>query len=483
MTPAHSPCAPASTVLITNNMTAPVAARRSRLVLIACCLTAATAAALVMKWTTRQEKTSDSSSAAAAPGNLNPEAWLATLPPARDTNAGKLRAVALTRIRTTPLNATAWCALGDALAQESRDTALPSFCDHAEKAYREASRLNPAAPEALIGISWVFGQRHQFDESIAWAQKALDIRGDHPDACGIIGDAALELGRYDEAFDHYQKMMDLRPDLSSWSRGAHLLWLTGDKSKAMWLMEKAIRAGAPHAENTAWCRARLAMMLFHDGAFLPASQALEPALTAGTQNPHLLIAAAKIAAARDAVETARKHCEAILKNGPHHEALALLGDLCANAGDKEGAEKFYRQVEDLHRSHTASGVHDHMTMAKFLADHDRNPVEALRLAEQAKLTRNVTEADVLAWVYFKNGDLPSAIAAMKRALSQNTPDAELRYHAGMIAAAAGDRTSAQKHLQAALTLNSRFSVLHAPLAFQKLESIAAEVATSQAPPR
>jgi Tfp pilus assembly protein PilF len=98
-------------------------------------------------------------------------------------------------------------------------------------------------------------------------------------------------------------------------------------------------------------------------------------------------------------------------------------------------------------------------MAKFYADHDRNLVEALRLAEQRKLTRNVLEADILAWVYFKSGDLPGARDAIKRALSHDTPDAEMHYHAGMIAAASDDRGAAQKELGKALSLNPKFSLL------------------------
>ena len=64
----------------------------------------------------------------------------------------------------------------------------------------------------------------------------------------------------------YQQMLDIRPDISSYSRGAHLLWLTGDKRKATWLMYKAILTGAPYAENTAWCQTQLALILFNSGA-------------------------------------------------------------------------------------------------------------------------------------------------------------------------------------------------------------------------
>jgi tetratricopeptide (TPR) repeat protein len=277
------------------------------------------------------------------------------------------------------------------------------------------------------------------------------------------------LGDYEAAYAHYQKMMDLKPDLSSWSRGAHLLYLTGESKKAIWLMEKALKAGAPFAENTAWCRAKLAMMHFHQGAYLTAAKTLEPALKAGSRNAQVLLAASRVAAAREDFPAAEQYCRTVLEAGPNHEALVILGDLCTATGRLPDAEKYYEQVEALEAAHSARFGHSHLAMAKFYADHDRKPIEALRMAESRKLTRNVHEADTLAWVYFKNGDMPRAIEAIKRALSQKTEEAELHFHAGMIAAKFGDRVSAQNHLQRALSLNPRFSLLHAPIAVATLE--------------
>ena len=452
-----------------------------RFIAVTMCLTAAAGTALV--WTNLRPAVAPVAPPAVFVDGTVPDTLsiLAALPRAAATDAGKARAAAVARVQAAPQQAAAWVTLGDALAQEQRDTGSQDFYNHAEAAYLQALRLDAKDTNAMTGLAWVLGGRHLFDHSMEWANKALAIRPELPAPYGILGDAALELGQYDDAFEHYQKMMDLRPDLSSWSRGAHLLWITGDKSKAMWLMERALKAGAPYAENTAWCRARLAMMLYHDGALLPASQIIEPALAAGSRNTPILVAASRIAAARGDLSAAKKHSITILESGPQHDALVMLGDLCAAEGDKEAAEKYYQRVEALHASLKAAGTDDPLAMARFLADHDRNLTEALRLADPAKFTKNVLHADTVAWVYFKNGDNEKAVAAMKRALSRNTPDAELRYHAGMIAAAAGDKTSARKHLQAALSFNSQFSLLQAPIAVKTLDSLAS-VATASVEP-
>ena len=409
---------------------------------------------------------------APAPALQTSEQILAQIPGHEGTSAtGQALAVAMGKVREKDGVAARWVALGDVLAQLLRDTADEKYYDHAEAAYQYALRLEPKNVDAMTGMAWVTGGRHSFDKSCDWANRSLALDETNAAAYGILGDADVELGDYEAAYTHYQKMMDLKPDLSSWSRGAHLLWLTGDTKKAAWLLEKAIKAGAPFAENTAWCRAKWAMMLFSQGALLPAEQALEPSLKAGSKNAHVLLAAAKIAAARGDIAASEKHCRAILETGPNHFALVELGDLLATTDRKAEAEKYYQQAEELDRAQTARAGHSHMAMAKFYADHDRKLIEALRMAEARKLTRNVNEADTLAWVYFKNGDQPRAIEAIKRALSQKTQDAEIHFHAGIIAAKFGDRVSAQNHLQTALSINPHFSLLQAPVAVATLHEL------------
>ena len=155
----------------------------------------------------------------------------------------KALAQALTKVREKPHGAIAWANLGDALAQKLRDSANLKYYDYAEMAYRQALQLDPRSVDAMNGMAWVVGGRHVFDQSIEWANRALKIDPRNAPARGIIGDAALELGDYDRAFDEYQKMMDLRPDLSSWSRGAWLLWLTGNPSKAHLVDAKGDQSG------------------------------------------------------------------------------------------------------------------------------------------------------------------------------------------------------------------------------------------------
>ena len=400
---------------------------------------------------------------------LTPTAILNQLPTADiQSVTGKVLAAALLKTRNYPSEAQNWILLGDTFAQLQRETEDSCYFDAAGTVYTEALRLASKNANALAGMAWVTGGKHQFEQSIAWGNQALGVDPECVEALGILGDAALELGHYDDAFKNYQKMMDLRPDLSSWSRGAHLLWLTGEVNQAKILMGKAIAAGAPFAENTGWCRIRMATMLFYEGAIPPAEEAIRPLLKLGSKNSHLLLLAAHIAAAKGDMALAEEYYHSLLVSGPNQQASAGLGDLMAAQGKTEEAERHYQTVESLHTSLLKKGGHDHGFMAKFLADHDRNLLEALRMAEEHKLTNNVQEIDTLAWVYYKNKMMPQAIDAIKRALRLNSPDPEIHYHAGMIASGHGDFTSARKHLEQALAMNSNFSLIQAPLAVAEL---------------
>src|SRR5262245_24368615 len=167
----------------------------------------------------------------------------------------------------------AWTALGDAFMQKARETADASYYGRAEQAFGQARTLDVGGADALVGLAWVQSARQEFEQSTEWATHALAIDPTRPAAYRLHADAALELGDYDLAAEHYQKMLDLRPDISAYSRSAHYLFVTGDVRRATWLMDKAVKTGAPYAENTAWCRAQLALMQLARGHLHAAQRA------------------------------------------------------------------------------------------------------------------------------------------------------------------------------------------------------------------
>ncbi len=180
-----------------------------------------------------------------------------------------------------------WVAKGDALMQDARNKVSHDFTK-AESCYLEAIKLNPESTDAMLGMAWVKNSQHLFEQGRGWAEKALAFAPKLVDAHCLLGDYALELGSYDEAFDHYQIAIDEKPDLSTYSRAAHLLWETGDSATAQVLMEKAISAGGPFPENLAWCRVELGLMQFRIGSILSAEMQAKQALVLSPDNPRAL---------------------------------------------------------------------------------------------------------------------------------------------------------------------------------------------------
>lgn len=366
----------------------------------------------------------------------------------------------------------AWTSLGDAFMQKARETADAAYYRRAEAAYQKGLEVGPRHVAALAGMAWVQGALHEFEQSVGWARKALAVDPDYQPAHGLLGDAALEMGDYDLAFEHYQKMLDLRPDLASYSRAAQVLWITGNQRKALWMMDKAVNAGSAYTENIAWARAQLAVMLLSQGALLPAEQILASALEATPGNQHVLAAMAKVKTARKDYRAAIDYYTRAIAVVPRFETVVALGDVYAATGQKDEAEKQYALVETIDRLNRSSGVRTDLEMARFHADHDRNVSRAVQDAEVASRTRKTVYAfDTLAWSYYKAGRHEEARKAIRKALDRRTPDAEILFHAGMIHARLGDRPVAQKLLYEALSLNPHFHPVHAATAAAMLAQL------------
>jgi tetratricopeptide (TPR) repeat protein len=425
-------------------------------------------AAIAGTWAFRRPHGGETKTAAPATAEA-----LAAIPEATGNSlADKTIAKWSAQVRQKPDDDRAWAVLGDALMQKARETADLSYYGHAEKAYRKALDVKPKRVAALTGMAWVNGCRHEFEKSIAWANRAIALDPRDNEAFGLIGDANVEMGDYEAAFKNYQRMLDIRPDISSYSRGAHLLHLTGNNKKAIWLMVKAVRTGAPYAENTAWCRAQLALMFFSRGALPPAEQTLKAALELTPNNYQVLAAMGKIKAAQKDYRAAIACYKRSIAIVPQHDSLVALGDLYALTGKPQEAEKQYALVETIHQLQKANGVRGDMQIAQFYADHDRNLPEALQEAEAEYTTRrNVYAADTLAWCYYKNGRYEEARSLIRQALRVNTPEARFLYHAGMIANRQGDRAAAQMYMYHALSLNPNFNPIQAAEAVETLRQI------------
>ena len=131
----------------------------------------------------------------------------------------------------------------------------------------------------LIAIGVLQLARHQFAEALETGRAALAI-APIAEARGVVVDALTELGRYDEAVEELQLMVDQKPNLASFSRVSYARELRGDLEGALDALDLAEEAGGGVAENLAFVAALKGNLLTYLGRPVEAAAAYERALGA-----------------------------------------------------------------------------------------------------------------------------------------------------------------------------------------------------------
>jgi Flp pilus assembly protein TadD len=94
---------------------------------------------------------------------------------------------------------------------EGQTLARQSDWAGAVAAYREATRLQPAFPEAWNGLGHALRKQGRFDESVTAYHEALRLRPAYPQALEYLGEAYVQLGRIAEARAVLERLRPLDP--------------------------------------------------------------------------------------------------------------------------------------------------------------------------------------------------------------------------------------------------------------------------------
>ena len=378
------------------------------------------------------------------------------------------------KLRAKPDQSETASLLGLAYLQKVRETGDPSYYPKAETLLTQALNDNRDNLDALIGLGTLALARHDFADALDWGQKAAKLNPYHSAAYGVIGDAQIELGRYDEAIVTFQQMIDLRPDLTSFTRVSYARELYGDVPGAIDAMERAAQAGAGRAEHVAWTRVQLGHLLFNSGDLAGAESHYQSSLQTLDNYVYGLAGLARVKAANGDYPAAIALYQQTIQTMPLAEFVIALGDVYTVAGQPNEAAKQYALVDAMQALYRENGVDTDVEMALFEVDHGRNLDNAVKQAEAGyKRHPSIRAADVLAWTLFKMGNVSEAAHYSTESLRLGTKDALLLFHAGMIQSALGNRDAAIGYLQAALTINPHFSLLYANQAQAELTHLQA----------
>jgi tetratricopeptide (TPR) repeat protein len=386
------------------------------------------------------------------------------------------------RVRENPGDVQGYAVLGAAYMQKVRDTGDPSFYAKAQAVLDEARKRDPQNVEALIGAGTLANARHQFREALQLGEQARAINPTVPRIYGVIADAQTELGMYDAAVQTLQTMIDMRPDLSSYSRISYARELHGDMEGAIEAMQEAVTAGGPATENSAWVRVQLGNLYFTQGNLAQAEQEYQRTLTLLPDYVYATVGLARVRAAQGQLDAAIGLYQSAITRMPLPEFVIALGETQQAAGHTADAARQFDLVRAMQQLFKANGVDTDLELALFDADHPStelraggsDPTATVALARDAYARRpSVKAADTLAWALLKAGQVAEARRYADEALRLGTHDPLMLYHAGSIAQAQGDRAAARDWLNRSLERNPNFSPLYAPQARQALASLSA----------
>jgi tetratricopeptide (TPR) repeat protein len=357
------------------------------------------------------------------------------------------------RIRENPKDFDSHINLANAYLQKVRETGDPTMYTRTEDLLNNARKLEAQSPELFATRGSLDLARHDFEAALHNGTRALALDPENARYYGIVGDAQIEQGMYEEAINSYQEMVDRRPDFDSFSRVAYARELYGD---------------------VAWAYVQLGNLWFTAGKLEEAQK--EYTLSTRTVNAYApaLAGQAKITAARGDLEQAATLYRQAFNRMPLPEYAIALGDVYAAMGERVKAEEQYDLVRNMDKLLRANGVDTDLEIALFNADHDidlRMSLEKARAAYEAR--PSIHAADTLAWTLYKTGNYKEAREYSSEALKLETRDPLKLFHAGMISKALGEKERASTYLQQAVDLNPHFSLLYAEEAAYTLKTLKA----------
>jgi tetratricopeptide (TPR) repeat protein len=361
-----------------------------------------------------------------------------------------------------------YAALGNAFLQKVRETGDASFYARAQTAFGQGLRRDPHDAGILTGMGALALSRHDFKGGLRYGLAAQAAAPQVVRPYGVIVDAQVELGHYDEAARTLQKMIDLKPNIASYSRVSYFRELHGDLAGALDTMRLAVSAGGDSPENLAYVQTLLGNLEFVRGSLGPAGMAYRLALARYPKYVPAEAGLARVEAARGQLDAAARRFRAVVARLPLPEYVIALGETELAAGRRAAAHRDFDLVGVEQRLLQQNGVNTDTELALFEANHG-DPRTAVMLGRRAWAgAPSVRSADALGWALTRAGRPADGLGWARKALALGSIDPAFLYHAGMTAKATGNEGLARRWLERSIVPNPGWSPLFGPSARRAL---------------
>ena len=341
----------------------------------------------------------------------------------------------------------------------------------ADAALAAAIKRDPSSAAAYTERGILRLGRHDFRGALSDGERARALAPGVVKPLGVLVDANVELGRYQEAERVLQRMVDLKPNLDSYARVAYLRELRGDLDGATEALTLATSAGGEGPENVAFVQSLLGNVELAQRRAERALPAFRAALAKvpGYAPAQAGLARVDIAAGRP--DIAIKRLRAVVAREPKQEYVVLLGELELAGGQTQAARRTLAQVPVELKLLESAGENTETEKALFEADHG-SVARAVTAGRAAWANApSVRAADALGWALTRAGNPREGLKYARHVLRLGSRDPSFLFHAGMSAKAAGRDDEARRWLRQALTNNPAISPLHATTARKALAAI------------
>jgi len=378
---------------------------------------------------------------------------------------------AILTLKTNPQNLKAYLTLAQVFITEARlsgntgyyNVAAVKMIDHVLEQKSTDKDINF---EALTLKAGVLLSMHQFKDALDVANAAYKISEHNAQILGALVDANVELGNYAVAVQYCDKMVQLRPDIRSYSRVSYLRQIHGDNAGAIEAMKMAVEAGLPGAESTEWARVVLGDLLLMTGDINNATICYETALGLRKNYPYAEAGLGRLEKTKKNYAEAIKHTENAINTLTDVAFVNQLAEIYALKGDNEKAEEIYEDVVDLlekgekeQNKEDALVKHNGSRELASAYSHTNELGKALKNAQEDLALRplNNDANELIAWIYYLDGDYTNAKMHADKMLSTNTKNPTTLYKAGLIYTKSGDTEKGKMLIAEAKEINVSIS--------------------------
>ncbi len=347
--------------------------------------------------------------------------------------------------------------------QEARESGNNMYYDMAAmKQVNMVLNTDPNNFNALVFKSLIYLSQHHFAEGLATAHQAQKINPANAYVYGLLVDGNVEMGNYDSAVYNADKMVSIRPDLTSYSRVSYMREIFGDLPGAIKAMTLAVEAGGRGDEHTEWTRTQLGSLYEKTGNYKSADSLYEISLGLRPTYPYALAGLARVALANNNVKKAISYYEQadsiIADNGIREEMVDVyrLDGQIGKADDlaKKIIEELAKDSEAGDKDEDIGHYADRELAYAYLKVKDYDKALTHAMLEYNRRPDNIDVNETVAWVYYEKGDYNKALPYIKAALKTNSKNPVLLSRAGLIYYKAGQKETAKAMLQQAVASNA-----------------------------